>query len=97
MYVIAGCCFCPANQEVAEEQITSYYEIPNRRVDGFVGRENILRRINEALCDESGPHYAVLQGMGGQGKSQVVLEYCRRTRDSPYSAILGRCNLSRQG
>ena len=25
--------------------------------------------------------------MGGQGKSQVALEYCRRKKDSPYSAI----------
>ena len=56
-------------------------------MDGFVGREDILQKIDEALSDGSGPHYAVLQGMGGQGKTQLALEYCHRTRDRPYSAI----------
>ena len=87
MYVIPRYCFCLSNPKVAEEPITSYYEIPNRRVDGFVGREDILRKIDEALSDESGPHYAVLQGMGGQGKTQVALEYCYRKKDKPYTAI----------
>ncbi len=73
--------------KVAKVQIASYYEVPNRRVDGFVGREDVLQRIDKALSNGSGPHYAVLQGMGGQGKSQVALEYCRRKKDSPYSAI----------
>ena len=71
----------------AKEQTPSYYEIPNRRVDGFVGREDILRKIDEALSDGSGPRYAVLQGMGGQGKTQVALECCHRKKDNPYSAI----------
>ncbi len=73
--------------KVAEERTLSYYEVPNRRVDGFVGREDILRKIDEALSDGSGPHYAVLQGIGGQGKTQVALEYCHRKKDNPYSAI----------
>ena len=73
--------------KVAIEQTPSYYEVPNRRVDGFVGREDILQKIDEALSDGSGPHYAVLQGIGGQGKTQVALEYCHRKKDNPYSAI----------
>lgn len=73
--------------EVAGEQKPSYYEIPNRRADGFVGREDILQKIDEALSDGSGPRYTVLQGIGGQGKSQVALEYCNRKKDKPYSAI----------
>ena len=73
--------------KVVEEQTPSYYEIPNRRVDGFVGREEILQKIDEALSDGSSPHYAVLQGMGGQGKTQVALEYCHREKNNPYSAI----------
>ncbi|MCJ1345366.1 hypothetical protein MMC31_003573 [Peltigera leucophlebia] len=71
----------------SREQTPSYYEIPNHRVDGFVGQEDILKKIDKALSDGSDPRYAVLQGMGGQGKSQVALEYCRRKKDSPYSAI----------
>ncbi len=73
--------------DIAEEQSPLYYEVPNRRVNSFVGRENILQKIDEVLSDGSGPHYAVLQGMGGQGKTQVALEYCRRKKNNPYSAI----------
>ena len=73
--------------KVAKEQTPSYYEVPNRRVDGFVGREDILQRLDNALSDGSSPRYAVLYGMGGQGKTQLALEYCHRKKDSPYSAI----------
>ena len=73
--------------KVAEEQTPSYYEIPNCRVDGFFGREEILQKIDEALSDGSNPHYAVLQGMVVQGKTQVALEYCHRKKNNPYSAI----------
>ena len=73
--------------KVVKVQTPSYYEVPNRRVNGFVGREDVLQRIDKALSDGTGPHYAVLQGMGGQGKSQVALEYCHRKKDIPYSAI----------
>ena len=38
------------------------------------------------LSDGSGPHYVVLQGIGGQDKSQVAFEYCHRKRDNPYPA-----------
>ena len=73
--------------KIVGEQTPSYYEVPNRRVDGFLGREDILHKVDEALSDGSGPHVAVLQGMGGQGKSQVALEYCHRKKNNPYSAI----------
>ena len=46
-----------------------------------------MQKIDEALSDGSSPHYAVLQGMGGQGKTQVALEYCHRKKNNPYSAI----------
>ncbi len=87
MYASARYRFCLSNLKVAEEQTPSYYEVPNRRVGGFVGREDILQKIDEALFGKSVPHYAVLQGIGGQGKSQVALEYCHRKKDNPYSAI----------
>ena len=65
----------------------SYYEVPDQRVDGFVGREDILQSIDNALSEGSGPRYAVLYGMSGQGKSQVALEYCHRKKGRRYSAI----------
>ena len=64
-----------------------YYEVPNRRIHSFVGREDIISRIDQAFSAGQGPRIAVLQGMGGQGKSQVALEYCHRKKNSPYSAI----------
>ncbi len=70
---------------IAKGQTLSYYKVPNRRVGGFVGWEDILQKINEALSDGAGPHYAVLQGIGGQGKSQVALEYCRRKKNNKES------------
>ncbi len=73
--------------KIAEEQPPLYYEVPNRRVSDFVGREDILQKIDEALLNGPSPHYAVLQGMGGQGKTQVALEYCHRKKNNPYSAI----------
>lgn len=49
---------------IAEKQPLSYYEIPRCRVNGFVGQENILLKINKAFSSKSGPHCAVLQVMG---------------------------------
>ena len=74
--------------KIAEEQPPLYYEIPNRRVNGFIGRENILHERDEALSLSNGssPYFAVLQGMGGQGKTQIALEYCHRKKNNPYSA-----------
>ena len=72
---------------MAEEQIPSYYEVTNHRIDGFIGREDILQSIDNASSHGSGPRYAVLYRMGGQGKSQVALEYCRREKGRRYSAM----------
>ena len=61
--------------------------MPNRRIDYFVGREDILSRIDEAFSAASSSRIAVLRAMGGQGKSQIALEYCHRKRNNPFSAI----------
>lgn len=68
-------------------QTPLYYKVPDRRVRQFVGREDILQKIDEALSPGSGPRIAVLQGMGGQGKSQIALEYCHRKKTTLYPAI----------
>lgn len=64
--------------KVATAQTLPNYKIPNRRVPQYVGREDIFSRIDNALSGGSGPHIAVLQGLGGQGKSKIALEYCYR-------------------
>ena len=72
---------------IAEAQTPLYYKVPNRRVRQLVGREDILQRLDKAFSAGSGPRIAVLQGMGGQGKSQIALEYCHRKKNTIYSAI----------
>ncbi|KAL8748150.1 MAG: hypothetical protein Q9190_000045 [Brigantiaea leucoxantha] len=69
------------------ETLCVYFHVPNRLVKSFIGRENILKDIDLALTARRHARIAVLQGMGGQGKSQTALEYCRRYRNRPFSAI----------
>ena len=64
-------------------QIAKYYSYPDRKVEYFVPREHLLRRIEE--CHQwsettSWASCAVLHGLGGCGKTQLALEYCDRTR-----------------
>ena len=57
-----------------------YYKVSNCRVRSFIRREDILKKIDDALSTESGQRIVVLQGMNSQGKSQRVLEYCHRKK-----------------
>jgi tetratricopeptide (TPR) repeat protein len=43
----------------------------------------VITKIDQALSVGPGPHIAVIRGIGGQGKSQVAMEYCHRERDGP--------------
>lgn len=56
------------------------WTVPNRLVSHFVGQEDLLSRIAKALQPggkaEPIQRIAVLQGMGGQGKTQLALRYC---------------------
>lgn len=61
----------------------SYFEVPSRRVSRFFGRKDIISKIDRAFSVGPGPHIAVLLGMGGQGKSQVAMEYCHQKKDGP--------------
>jgi len=65
--------------------------VPHRLVHGFVGQAELLKNITELFAGEaeSEPSVVILQGMGGLGKTQAALEYCRQVkRDGMYSAIL---------
>ncbi|KAH0541722.1 hypothetical protein FGG08_003814 [Glutinoglossum americanum] len=63
----------------------TYYKYPALRVNHFIARENPLREI-EATYHHSkdlvDPTVVVLFGIGGSGKTQLALEYCRRTEAS---------------
>ena len=61
-----------------------HYVVPRDRVKDFVGREAQLEEISAYFASASTqePRVLILCALGGQGKSQIVLEYCRRQRVS---------------
>lgn len=72
------------------KQATCYY-YPSRNISQFVEREAELDKIQQALssADKNRPRYAVLIGMGGQGKTSLAIEYCRRSAENKrYRTIL---------
>ena len=54
-----------------------FIKLPKSQVVGFVGRDEILKRLGELLNQSRQPRVVVLQAMGGQGKTQIALEFCR--------------------
>jgi hypothetical protein len=58
--------------------------VPAKYVGRFVGREELLQRlrleVSTALAASSRPRRFVIQALGGHGKSQVALEFCRRSK-----------------
>jgi tetratricopeptide (TPR) repeat protein len=68
---------------------SSHYLVPKRRVREFIGREDILARIDSGFSTTSDqtPRIVVIRGLGGQGKTQVALEYCRRAKNDGVRAI----------
>ena len=58
-----------------------------QRVKDFIGRQEELRQIGSHFHQQSDrPRILVLHAMGGQGKSQIALEYCQQQRKI-YSGI----------
>ncbi|RDL39896.1 uncharacterized protein BP5553_04236 [Venustampulla echinocandica] len=69
------------------------YHLPPSQVSLFIGRKKILREMTEILCpsvrDPERPVVVVLCGMGGQGKTQLALEYCRQSQQiGRYNSIM---------
>jgi hypothetical protein len=65
----------------------SFFEVPAQRVSHFVNRPRILQRIGEAIeKSQINPAVVVLTGVGGQGKTQLALEFSRQAA-SEYKAI----------
>jgi hypothetical protein len=67
--------------------VKSFYMVPNRRVRAFIGREDILGKIEDGFSAEGRPCVMVIRAMGGQGKTQVALEYCHRAKNQRFKAI----------
>ena len=73
----------PTQNTSLKSQQKPYYIVPRERVKDFVGREAQLRQISSHFL--TGPRkqtqVLILHALGGQGKSQIVLEYCQRSRE----------------
>ena len=61
-----------------------YFLVSRERVKDFVGREMQLRQILSHFWVGSTRErpYLILHALGGQGKSQIALEYCRQSRET---------------
>ncbi|KAF7941076.1 hypothetical protein EAE99_000713 [Botrytis elliptica] len=64
--------------------LPSYFEVPTgRKISHFIGRGEVLARIDSAHSRSSSSKagIVVLRGLGGQGKTQIALEYCHVSRN----------------
>jgi len=60
---------------------TPYFLVPRQRVKNFFGREEQLVQVASYFKEEGErPRIVVLHALGGQGKSQIALEYCQQAR-----------------
>ncbi|KAI9733881.1 MAG: hypothetical protein M1834_002536 [Cirrosporium novae-zelandiae] len=70
--------------KIIKPVLKTYYLVPPKHVQRFIGRNTILQTIELAFSnsDNSRPEILILQALGGQGKTQIALEYCRRSKGS---------------
>lgn len=63
--------------------------LPPIRLSHFVGRTDMLHQLSGILDQSMGgrSNVAVLSGIGGQGKTQVALEFCHRTSQAGGTAL----------
>lgn len=61
----------------------SYFDVSSSRLSHFVGRSEVFRQIQRTIDLSSiHPPIIVLIGPGGQGKTQVAIEFCHRNTNS---------------
>jgi hypothetical protein len=74
----------------SNEPIASFTVQPSvskvSRVEHFVGREENITEVCEALQYDGSRKTAVVHGLGGMGKTQLALAYAQRHKDD-YSAV----------
>ena len=62
--------------------VLQHYSVSRKRVKDFIGREEQLESITTRFAAPRlhGPYVLIVHALGGQGKSQLALEYYRRSR-----------------
>ncbi|KAI1137809.1 hypothetical protein F5Y05DRAFT_62764 [Hypoxylon sp. FL0543] len=72
------------NAEFGQAQPVSsaIYRVSRHEVRHFVDRPEVLAEIGRSLDEQptQSPRVVILQGMGGQGKTQLALRYCANSR-----------------
>lgn len=70
---------------IRKAPLKATYGFPTTKVSKFIGRESLVKQVMYQLMMESEQRVvAVLQGMGGQGKTQTALEVCDRPEIRQY-------------
>lgn len=62
-----------------DEEIITFAPCKYRLVENFVGREELIKNIDDTLCKYG---VAIICGMGGLGKSQSALYYAEKCKES---------------
>ena len=63
--------------------------VPPSRVFYFVNRPTVLADISDRLSNDTSERIVVLLGMGGSGKTQLALEFCRQAeKDMGFVAVV---------
>jgi tetratricopeptide (TPR) repeat protein len=79
------------NRLEATRSTSKYYHVPPIAVSQFFGREKLISELHESLLNPQEqygkPKIVVLQALGGQGKSQIALEICRRLKENCYGVF----------
>ncbi len=78
------------NTKPLNTPLTQPWNIPHPRNPFFTGREEVLKKLHEALSSGSAAALSqpqALSGLGGIGKTQTAVEYAYRYRDQ-YTAVL---------
>jgi tetratricopeptide (TPR) repeat protein len=66
------------------QKVSKHFCVPHNAVLKFFGRQTLIEQLQSSLLKPLGrndkPITVVLQGLGGQGKTQIALELCRRLK-----------------
>ncbi|KAI9150814.1 hypothetical protein HJFPF1_10591 [Paramyrothecium foliicola] len=79
----------PKVGKLSPDSATSLRYLPTRTTSIFVGREEFLGTVEKILQpNKVEPAVCVLLGLGGQGKTSLALEYCRREVTRGYFSFI---------
>lgn len=75
--------FEPVGYSMNDKEEPCHYYVPRKRVKDFVGRETQLDQISSHFWPNTivQPQVLILHAFGGQGKSQIALQYCQSSRE----------------